>query len=232
LVYPWVHNRESGKRIDEAAKRNGVTVLFTGINPGFMMDLVPTMFTGVCASVRKILLWRLVDISYYGPGVLNNFGVGSSVIEFEKGLVDGSIGWLIPETSPQIDMISDAIGWRLDETKQVVKPLTSGKPKKTSHGVEIEVGKVCGVKWSYFGIKGGKTLITFDWIYILHPQDEGLDDGGYCSIQGESDVDIIIKKIDGGVGTYAHAVNAIPQVMQAPPGLVTVRELPIAAVLP
>ncbi|MFC1913484.1 NADP-binding protein [Chloroflexota bacterium] len=232
LVYPWVHNSESGHRIDEAAKKNGVTVLFTGINPGFMMDLVPIMFTGVCASVRKIAMWRLLNISPYGPGVLNNFGVGLTVSEFEKGLEDGSIGWLLPQTSPQIDMICDAIGWRLDETKRVVKPMTSIKPKKTSYGAEIGTGKVCGVKWSYFGIKDGETPITFDWIHMLHPKEDGLEPEDRCSIEGESDIDIVIKKLDSGVGTYAHAVNAIPQVLQALPGLVTVRELPVAAALP
>ena len=232
FVYPWVHNSESGQRIDEAAKKNGVTVLFTGINPGFMMDLVPIMFTGVCASVRKIAMWRLLNISPYGPGVLDNLGVGLTVSEFEKGLADGSIGWILPQTCPQIDMICDAIGWRLDETRRIVKPMTSNKPKKTSYEVEIGAGKVCGVKWSYFGIKGGEAPITFDWIHVLHPKEEGLEPEDRCFIEGESDIDIVIKKLDSGVGTYAHAVNAIPQVMQAPPGLVTVRELPVAAVLP
>jgi len=232
LAYPWVHNSESGQRIDEAAKKNGVTVLFTGINPGFMMDLVPIMFTGVCASVRKITLWRLLDISPYGSGVLNNLGVGLSVSEFEKGLADGSIGWILPLTCPQIDMISEAIGWKLDETKRIVKPITSNKPKKTSYGVEIGAGKVCGVKWSYFGIKGGEALITFDWIHMLHPKEEGLEPEDRCFIEGESDIDLVVKKLDSGVGTYAHAVNTIPQVMQAQPGLFTVRELPVAAALP
>jgi 4-hydroxy-tetrahydrodipicolinate reductase len=231
LVYPWVHDRESGQRIDEAAKKNGVTVLFTGINPGFMMDLVPIMFTGVCASVRKITLRRLLDISYYGPGVINNLGVGLTVSAFNKGLADGSVGWLLPPTSPQIDMISDALGWRLDETRRIVEPMTSNKAKKTSYGAKIEAGKVCGIKWSYYGMKGGEALITFDWIHVLHPKDEGLEPEDCCFIEGESDIDIVVKKLDSGVGTWARAVNAIHQVMEAQPGLVTVRELPVAAAL-
>lgn len=232
LVYPWIHNRETGQRIDEAAKKNQVTVLFTGINPGFMMDLVPIMFTGVCASVKRIVMWRLLNILPYGPGVLKNLGIGLAVNEFQKGLVDGSIGWILPQTCPQIDMICDAIGWRLDETRRIVEPMTSNKAKETSYGVEIGAGKVCGVKWSYSGLKGGETPITFDWIHMLHPEEEGLEAEDRCSIEGESDIDLIVRKLDSGIGTYAHAINAIPQVMQARPGLVTVRELPAAAALP
>ena len=232
FVYPWVHNIESGRRIDEAAKRNSVTVHFTGINPGFMMDLIPIMLTGVCASVRKINMWRLLDVSPFGPDTLSSLGIGLTVGDFERGLADGTIGWILPKTLPQIDMIDDTLGFKLNETRRIVKPLTSNRQKKTPYGTEIKAGNTCGVKWLYHGMKNGESLINIEWTHFLYPEEDGLKPEDRFYIEGESDIELTINKLDSGVGTYAHPVNAIPQVMEARPGLVTVRELPVATALP
>jgi len=56
LAYPWLHWPQLARRIDEAAKENGVTVLSTGISPGFMGDLVPIMFSGQLVHYLMLLI--------------------------------------------------------------------------------------------------------------------------------------------------------------------------------
>ncbi len=230
LVYAWTHWPELAQRIDEAAKKNGVTVLPTGLNPGFATDLLPIVFTGACAHVKKISMKRVGDKNYYNAANMANYGIGFTLEEFQKGLADGSVGWKFPQSSSQIDMVADALGWKLDETRLRIEPITSKKKKITSSGMVIEPGLVGGIKFVHSGMKGGEEVVTTEWIGLLDPEGEGLKEGDYISIKGEPNIDVAIKGLGGEV-TYATAVNRIPQVIKAGPGLVTVKDLPVVACL-
>lgn len=54
LTFPWRTFPELSKRIDELAKKNDVAVLGTGVNPGFLMDFLPVIMTGICEYVEEI----------------------------------------------------------------------------------------------------------------------------------------------------------------------------------
>ncbi|MEW6107241.1 MAG: NADP-binding protein, partial [Bacillota bacterium] len=68
-----------------------------------------------------------------------------------------------------------------------------------------------------------------------HPQQvlpglEGVETGDYIWIEGTPPVNLAIKpEIPGGIGTIAIAVNMIPHVVAAEPGLVTMKDLPVPA---
>jgi 4-hydroxy-tetrahydrodipicolinate reductase len=64
LSYPWMANTELAAKIDKLAKENNVAVLGTGVNPGFLMDFLPVVMTGVCRNVRKITIERIQNASF------------------------------------------------------------------------------------------------------------------------------------------------------------------------
>jgi hypothetical protein len=232
LVFPWKHYPEIGRRIDEAAKKKGVTVLFTGVNPGFIMDFIPITFTGICASVRSIRVRRVVNYAPFGPGSVTDSGFGLPIEEFKKKIGEGAIPLIAP-SSPCIDMIADALGWNLEETQMTIEPLTSKKPKTVSY-MEIKPGLVCGFRRIFCGMKNGEAVIILDTIGMVDPEEDGFETGDALFIEGEPNVDLVIKgeiAQKAGMATVAHAVNSIPQVMEAKPGLVTVRDLPVAAAI-
>ena len=53
--------RASGQALDQAARRAKVTVLGTGVNPGFVMDALPIALTAVCERVDRIEVQRIQD---------------------------------------------------------------------------------------------------------------------------------------------------------------------------
>ena len=55
MAYPQAQEPELAAKLDEIARRNGVTVLGTGINPGLIMDLLVILWTGACESVDHIV---------------------------------------------------------------------------------------------------------------------------------------------------------------------------------
>jgi hypothetical protein len=230
LTYPWVHWPELGQRVDEAAKRNGVTVLSTGFRPGFIADLVPIVFSGVCASIERIEVRGVVDWTFFGVPTLMRMGFGLTVDEFKKTLGGRPVSPASPP-STELDMIADALGWKLSETGRTLDPVTSKKRKRTLYGMEIESGTVCGFKEVCYGILDGEAVITLELNGVVDPEDEGLGIPDSVSIKGEPDLDIVVKGSKSDAPFYAHAVNAIPQVMEARPGLVTVRDLAVAAAL-
>ncbi len=61
LTYPHLKSPELAREIDEIAKKHGVTILATGVNPGFLMDALPLTITGVCQDVKSIKVTRIMN---------------------------------------------------------------------------------------------------------------------------------------------------------------------------
>jgi 4-hydroxy-tetrahydrodipicolinate reductase len=69
LLFPSSENSEPAKELDQSAIINGVTILGTGVNPGFVMDSLPLFITAVCQDVKRVHVKRSsmaprVGISY------------------------------------------------------------------------------------------------------------------------------------------------------------------------
>ena len=91
MAYPQAQEPELAKKLDECAKKNGVTVLGTGINPGLIMDLLVILWTGACESVNHITSRRVNSLSPFGPAVMEEQGIGITVDEFNKRKADGTM---------------------------------------------------------------------------------------------------------------------------------------------
>src|SRR5436190_22342976 len=61
LLFPPLREPELAKQLDDVCKRHGARVLGTGVNPGFVMDVLPVCLTGVCRNVTAIDIQRVVD---------------------------------------------------------------------------------------------------------------------------------------------------------------------------
>ncbi len=232
LIYPWADYSELGQRIDEVAKKNDVTFLATGRGPGFILDLVPIFFTGVCEHVRKIRIKRVSDAAGRSEAMLKQNGIGLTVEEFKKAVAGGALDYYV-SFKASFHMIADALGWKLDEIRQTMEPLTSNKPKKVAEGVQIEPGKVYSWRLLMSGIKEGEEVLSSESMTVIDPKEEGLEVGNTISFEGEPNMEVVVKALNAtaSVENWAHVVNYIPLVMAAKPGLVTERELPVAAAL-
>ncbi|SHJ88549.1 4-hydroxy-tetrahydrodipicolinate reductase [Anaerobranca californiensis DSM 14826] len=226
MAYPEQQERELAKEIDRLAKEHNVTVLGTGINPGFVLDTLIIALTGVCTHVEKIEAARINDLSPFGPTVMKTQGVGTTVEEFKKGIEEGYIVGHVgfPES---MGLIAKALGWELDEIKETKEPIISKTYRKTKY-VEVYPGMVAGCKHIAYGIMDGKTVIKLEHPQQVLPELEGVETGDYINIYGTPNVNMAIKpEIPGGIGTIAMAVNSIINVIKAKPGLTNMAELPV-----
>ncbi|GAB77449.1 4-hydroxy-tetrahydrodipicolinate reductase [Austwickia chelonae] len=230
MASPEAQNPELAAELDELAKANGVTLLGTGVNPGLSMDLLVVALTAGCHQVTSVEARRVNDLSPYGPTVMRTQGVGLTPEEFAAGVEDGSVDGHIgfPESAR---MISDALGLDIDRIEQRREAIVSTVRRETPH-VVVEPGMVAGCKQTLLGYRGDEVVLT-----LVHPQQvlpelEGQGTGDYITIKGVPEINMqITPEYAGGTATKGIAVNSIPRVVEATPGLKNMLDLPVPAAL-
>jgi len=226
MAYPKAQEPELTRELDEIAKINGVTVLGTGINPGLIMDLLVVCLTGCMEDVKHIEAKRVNSLSPFGETVMEEQGVGITVDEFNdrvsKGELAGHVGF-----SESINMIADAIGWKVEKFEQQMKPILTNIDRKSPYGFAA-AGNLAGINMTGQGYVDGEVKIDMIHPQQIEPEMEGTHTGDYITIKGNPPVNMSIKpEVDGGIGTIAMCVNMIPHVINAKPGLRTMIDLPV-----
>ncbi|AOY76961.1 2,4-diaminopentanoate dehydrogenase [Clostridium formicaceticum] len=226
MAYPQAQEPELAKEMDRLAKENGVSILGTGINPGFVLDLLILALTGTCESVEHIKAARINDLSPFGRAVMEEQGVGLTVDAFEEGVKNGKVAGHVgfPES---IHMVADGIGWKVGKIDQTREPIVTNVYRETKY-TKVEAGNVAGCRQCGYGYVDGELKIEMEHPQQILPEKEGIDTGDYIWIKGTPDISLQIKpEIPGGIGTIAMCVNMIPHVINALPGLKTMLDLPV-----
>ncbi len=211
LSYPYPREPELAKKLDELAKKHGVTVLGTGINPGFLMDTLIIALTGVCQRVETIKVTRVINAATRRASFQKKIGVGLTVDEFkekmERKVITGHVG-----LEQSISMIASALGWKLDKIEVETK------------AIKVKPDQVAGLRQLARGIRRGREAITLDLQAYVGAEEEydSITIEGVPSIRGK-----ISPCVHGDLATVAIVVNSIPKVINAEPGLVTMKDLPV-----
>jgi 4-hydroxy-tetrahydrodipicolinate reductase len=230
LAAPEAQNPVLAAELDALAKANGVSILGTGVNPGFVLDLLVVTLSGVCHDVERIEASRVNDLSPYGPTVMKSQGVGTTPEQFAAGVADGSIVGHVgfPES---IRMISDALGLGVTRIEESRVPIVSTVYRETPH-VKVAPGMVAGCAHVAVGYAGEKPVVKLVHPQQIHPHLEGQGTGDYINIFGKPEIHMSTgPEIAGGIATMGVAVNMIPHVVAATPGLKSMVDLPVPAAL-
>jgi len=219
LMYPWVTNPEIAREIDTAAKEHKVSVLSTGVNPGFLMDFLPLVMTSICRDVKSVTVERIQDAQFRRLPFQEKIGAGLSMQEFDSRVRQGSLRHV--GLTESMHLMATRLGWILDRTEDVVDPVLADKPVVTEN-LTIEPGKALGVNQigrAYVDSKEVITLVFRASIGEPEPRDR-------IVIEGNPGIDMAISKgVNGDTATCAIIVNAIPVVIQAQPGLRTMADI-------
>lgn len=230
MAYPSCQSPVIAAELHQLATAHGVSVVGTGINPGFVLDLLVIVLTGVCSDIQSITARRINDLSPYGPSVLAGQGVGLSPEAFRQGLQDGTVvGHFGFKES--IHMIAATLGWEIERIDESREPIVSTVSRETPF-VTVEPGQVAGCFHVAEAYRGGKPVITLVHPQQIQPYLEAVDTGDTIEITGTPNVCLAgSPEIPGDQGTIALAVNMIPQVLNASPGLHSMADLPVPAAM-
>ena len=218
-AYPSRANRRLFARIDAAAKKARVAVLGTGVNPGFAMDALPIALTAVCERVESIDVLRVQDARVRRLPFQQKIGAGLSREQFARRVAAGTVRHV--GFTESIQMIADAVGWRLDRITDEIEPKIADADV-ASDLLSVTAGQVCGLIQRGAGYVNGDARIRLRLeAYLGAPE-------AYESVLIEGSPRIqsrIAGGVHGDIATASMAVNSIPAVLDAAPGFRTMRDM-------
>lgn len=239
LVYPPACDENMTRELTQACLDGDTSCFTTGIDPGFANDIFPMTLMGLAGRVDSVRIQELVDYSTYA-GDYAPMGLGSpleqqAILEIPEILIF-SWGHTIP-------MIADAIGIELEKIDTVWEKWATPVPIDFPHG-RIEAGHCAAVRFEIRGWYAGQPRIVIehcnritndtapDW-----PRPTMVDNDAYrIIIKGSPNIEqeTSFRHFDGGgaaeagcLATGMRAVNAIPAVIAAAPGLLSPLDLPL-----
>jgi hypothetical protein len=241
LQYPWqVIPDKYIERVEESARQGDSSVFITGVDPGFMTDLVPFALAGTCQSIQQIRTMEIADYATYdGATVMFDvmgFGnqIGDLPMLFQPGVL--SIAW-----GTAIRALAAGLGVEVDEIRDSVEQEPAPEDIDVAVG-RIAKGTVAALRFQIEGFVAGKPVIVVEHVTRLRgdlrpdwaqPAQEG---GSYrVEIVGEPSyvVDVCPTSRNGDhnyaaiLAAAGRIVNAIPDVIAAPPGIRTTLDMPL-----
>lgn len=209
-------------RLDAQARAAGLTVLGTGVNPGFVMDRLPLALVGACVAVRHVRVERVLDAARRRGPLQAKVGAGLLPDEFAAGVAAGTLGHRgLAESAV---LLGTGLGRAIDEVATTIAPvLTSAEAPRAG----VEPGRVAGLRQSASGREAGREIVRLELEMSMAapaPHDR-------IVIDGDPPLDVTIAGgTHGDRGTVGTTVNAISAVVAARPGLLHVTDLPLFGV--
>jgi 2,4-diaminopentanoate dehydrogenase len=240
LVYPPSAPKEMREPLEEACLKNDVSCWTSGIDPGVANDLLPLVLTGFCERVDTVRVQEVLNYATYDqPEVLfHTMGFAQPLDHTPVLLIPGvlSLAW-----SCAVHTIAAGLGVELDEVREVVvEKVPAPETFEVPSGV-VEKGTMAGLRFEVQGVVTGEPRIIVEHVTRLRediaphwPAPPGK--GGYrVRIEGSPSLTCELQlEGDGGdensgglIVTAMRLLNAIPAVVEAPPGLLSALDIPL-----
>ncbi len=248
LFYPPAYGPSVVDPLTDACRRGGTSVHGTGINPGFVGDLLVLASTGLLRSldhveVHEVGNWSLLESRAM---VFENARFGSSpeAATLASNPYAQTMSGYFKES---IYMVAAGLGVELDRCTESQDLLVADGPIDILSGT-VAAGTVSGQHFRWTGVAAGRDLLSIDawwWVGDTRPKSypSRRPDGWSIDIEGSPSIRLsmlalgsldpasplpIKAHVDAAsVATAMHAVNSIPVVCAAEPGIRTVLDLPL-----
>ncbi|NQX00731.1 hypothetical protein HQ447_08715 [bacterium] len=226
LLFPSFRAPEATAEIDALCQETGGRILGSGVNPGFVLDLLPVCLTGVCRSVQSVYGERVVNASLRRQPLQKKIGSGLDSAEFRRLWSEGKAGHAGFKES--LLLIASALGWRMENLTETLEPILATHDITTPH-FQVPIGMTCGLHQIVQAESAEGHKIYLDLKMYLDAEDP------HDLVRLESDP-VVSARLEGGVfgdmATVASLLNCIPRLLAAPPGVRLMTEIPLAATGP
>ena len=232
MVYPYARGPEFTGRLDRACEAGGSSVLGTGVNPGFTTELLPLVLSGISRRVDHVYVRECADFSGHPSRLLTHemAGFGKTEEEYLRALprLRSVMRDLFTES---LHLIAAGLGVALDDIDVHHKYLFTDEDFDIQSG-PVHKGTVAAARWLFAGLVDGRPMVTVECVYKSdagritewEPPGYAVRVHGLPSVTLTTDEDWVSNGI---AAAAAHAVNAVPAVCAAAPGIHTFLDLPL-----
>ena len=228
LAHVAAGDSEDGDRVRALPAAHGVTLVATGVNPGFVLDLWPIVLSGLAWDVETLHARRTVDVSVFAPGTRRKLGIGHLPPEFQAGVRDGTITGHVGFRE-SLRRLCSAMGREPERLVVETTPIVAADRITLADGV-VEPGETAGATQRAEAWVGGRPWISVELTLHVRPEAAGLRPTDAAELSGRHHLRV---EVDPGcspiLSTAALVVNTIPTAMRAAPGLYGPGDLPPAA---
>lgn len=211
------------RRLDQAAREADAAVLGTGVNPGFLLDVLPATLTVACQEVERIRARRVVDAGERRRPLQEKIGAGLDLDEWTRRRDEGEIRHVgLPESAR---MLAAAVGWTsVDFGDETIEPVVA-EEAVTTEFVEVAPGQAAGVRQRLHGRRDGRRILELElamYVGAERPADA-------ISVEGIPPVEMVVEGgVHGDRATAGVVANMVPRIATWEPGLHTMADLPAA----
>jgi hypothetical protein len=219
------------QRLEAACQVGGVSVFFTGLDPGFVSDCLAITVASAAGSITQVRTLEVIDYDTYpSPETLASMGFAHPP-DPGAGAADDS---LVPSWGCALWLVADSLGVELDDIVLATETLTAQEPFTSVGGLLVDRGTVAAMRWSITGMVGGQPRVVATHVARMRsdlaPEWPRIGDkGGYrVEVDGSPPLRAELPLgLDGGTGTClgdaivmtaARCVNSLQGVIEAPPG--------------
>ncbi len=224
LLFPRWREPKLAERLDRVCRASGTRVVATGVNPGFVMDVLAVCLTGVCRAVRAVHVQRVVNASTRRASLQRKIGSGLAPAVFRRRLRARQAGHA--GLSESLALIAHCLGWKITRLVETGDAVVARRDLRTPH-VAVTKGQTCGLHQRAEASVRGKVCLTLDLTMSLdapEPRDA-------IQIEGDPPMQLVLPGgVAGDEATVAALVNAVPRLLRTPPGLRLMTDLAVPCV--
>ncbi len=215
-------DRKIREELQYVARSFNVTLLGTGVNPGFVMDKLPLTITAVCQEVKQVDIIRIQNASTRREPLQRKVGAGMTKAEFRAAVDSGKIKHMGLKES--LMMVGNGLGVEFESvSEEKIEPIVAEREITTQY-LKVATGQVAGVHQTIQG--RGRINVNLELRMYVGAEAVSAD---RVIVTGIPNVEMEIKEgVHGDRATAAMVVNSIPRVVQARPGLLTMDDIPIS----
>jgi hypothetical protein len=222
-------------RVEQACETGGVSIHSTGSSPGFITEAVPLVLSSIQRRLDSLTIEEFGDLSQRdSPGLLFDvMGFGRAPGAFdERRLSHGRTSF-----GPSLELVADALSLPLDSLEASGDFATAPRRVTIAAGT-LEAGTVAAQRTTVTGMRDGRPLLRFraTWYCTtdLEPAWDLRPTGWWVAVDGDAPLDIDMRfpvplermAAVSPAYTANRAVNAVPVVCAAAPGIRTTLDLP------
>lgn len=205
--------------LQHVARTAQVTLLGTGVNPGFVMDKLPLTITSVCQEVKSVEVLRIQNASTRREPLQRKIGAGMTPESFRAEVAAGAIRHMGLRQS--LMLIGNGLGVEFESiSEETIEPIIADREIVTEY-FRVAPGQVAGVHQTLYG--KGRINVSLELRMYVGAEDVAID---RVIVRGLPDVEMEIRGgIHGDRATAAMVVNAIPRVTIARHGVLTMDDI-------
>ncbi len=223
LIFPALKTPDLAKDYDALCRQSGARIAGTGVNPGFVMDILPICLTGVSREVRSIYVERVVNASTRRQPLQAKIGSGQNPDDFKAKFAAGKAGHAGFQQS--VALLAHAMGWKLDEIRESCEPVVATSRVITKF-FDVAPGQSLGIHQKCIGLSGGETKIKLDLQMYL---DASLPHDAIV-VRGRPELNLVLNGgVAGDDATVAALINIVPRLLEGKPGVRLMTELAVPA---